>query len=93
MYNPYRYPENNLYRRNLCLDLMEEQGMISEEERDAAKAEPLNLQRAEGTERVQEIYTWYEDQVINDVIDGLMEQYGLTEQAAHRHDLLRRASH
>ena len=82
MYNPYRYPENNLYRRNLCLDLMEEQGMISEEERDAAKAEPLNLQRAEGTERVQEIYTWYEDQVINDVIDGLMEQYGLTEQAA-----------
>lgn len=42
LYNPYRNPDANLYRRNLCLDQMAdpEQGFITQAECDAAKAEP-----------------------------------------------------
>ena len=85
IYNPYRYPENNLRRRNLCLDEMakEENGpMISQAECDAAKATPLNLKRETGTKREQEIYTWYEDQVIDEVIEDLMSEYGITKEYA-----------
>lgn len=84
LYNPYRNPSANLYRRNLCLDLMAdpEQGFISQEECDAAKAEELDLKRETGTSREQEIYTWYEDQVINDVIADLRETYGLSKEVA-----------
>ncbi len=80
-YNPYRHPENNLSRRNLVLTQMEKQGMITEEEMLAAQAEELNLNR-ETTNVEQVVYTWYEDQVIDDVITDLMDQYGLSESAA-----------
>ena len=82
LYNPYRNPDANLYRRNLTLDQMEKQGMISEAERDAAKAEPLTLNRETGTSREQEIFTWYEDEVINQVINDLMEKLGVSKDAA-----------
>ena len=85
IYNPYRYPENNLYRRNLTLDEMakEENGpMITEAERDAAKAEPLNLNRESGTSRETEIYTWYEDQVITEVLDAMETELGIARDAA-----------
>lgn len=82
LYNPYRNPDANLYRRNLVLDQMEKQGKISEAVRDAAKAEPLNLKRETGTSREQEIFTWYEDQVINDVISDLVKELGISQDAA-----------
>jgi penicillin-binding protein 1A len=82
LYNPYRNPDANLYRRNLVLDQMEKQGMITEAERDAAKAEPLNLQRETGTSREQDVYTWYEDQVIDEVLSDLVTQIGLSETTA-----------
>ncbi|MGN0967687.1 MAG: transglycosylase domain-containing protein [Oscillospiraceae bacterium] len=84
LYNPYRNPDANLRRRNICLDLMAdpEQGFITQEECDAAKAEPLNLKREVGTSKEQTPFTWYEDQVINDVIAGLVEKFGITEKVA-----------
>ena len=82
IYNPYRNPEKNLERRNLCLRLMCEQGMISEAERDAAQAEPLNLKRETGTSREVEIFTWYEDQVINDVLTDLVDKYNISKEVA-----------
>jgi penicillin-binding protein 1A len=82
LYNPYRNPDANLYRRNLVLDQMEKQGMITEAERDAAKAEPLNLQRETGTSREQTVYSWYEDQVIDEVLSDLVTQIGLSETTA-----------
>lgn len=85
LYNPYRNPDANLYRRNLTLDQMAdpEQGFITQEECDAAKAEPLNLKRETGTYREQEVFTWYEDQVINDVINDLMNEFHLTKEIAN----------
>ncbi len=85
IYNPYRYPENNLKRRNLCLEQMalEENGpMITQEECERYKEEPLNLKRDVGSSREQEIFTWYEDQVIEDVMNDMMEQYGISKKAA-----------
>ncbi len=42
-YTPIRYPERAKARRNLVLDLMAEYDMISTQERDAAKAKPLEI--------------------------------------------------
>jgi len=42
-YSPIRHPERAVRRRNLVLDLMEEQGRISPEEAAAARAYPLLL--------------------------------------------------
>ncbi len=41
--SPYREPERALRRRNLVLDMMEEQGRLSREDHVKAKAEPLRL--------------------------------------------------
>ncbi len=80
-YNPYRYPDNNITRRNLVLSQMEAQGMITEEEMLEAQEEELNLNRETATTE-QVVYTWYEDQVIEDVIADLMDTYNLSETAA-----------
>lgn len=42
-YSPVRHPERAVIRRNLVLDLMEDQGMVSREEAAAARAYPLLL--------------------------------------------------
>ena len=42
-YNPRRYPERVLERRNLVLDIMQKQGALSEEQRDFAKLQPLTV--------------------------------------------------
>jgi penicillin-binding protein 1B len=42
-YDPRRYPERALQRRNLVLDEMVAQGYITENENAAAKAKPLNI--------------------------------------------------
>ncbi|MGQ7817349.1 penicillin-binding protein 1B [Metapseudomonas furukawaii] len=42
-YNPRRFPERALERRNLVIDLLAEQGVISPEEAVAAKQKPLGV--------------------------------------------------
>ncbi|RYE10666.1 MAG: penicillin-binding protein 1A [Hyphomicrobiales bacterium] len=42
-YHPFRYPQAAIERRNYVLDRMAEDGSITLEERDAAKAESLNV--------------------------------------------------
>ena len=42
-YNPRRNPERAMTRRNLVLDLMAEQGMISQQQANDAKAKPLDV--------------------------------------------------
>lgn len=44
-YNPRRYPERALERRNMVLKLMMEQGVITEEQRNAARDTPLNVSK------------------------------------------------
>ncbi|MCD8382401.1 MAG: transglycosylase domain-containing protein [Clostridiales bacterium] len=88
-YNPSTHPENNLRRRCLVLDQMCEQGYITEEERDAAKAEELVLASRDDTEEEEETtttsgdyYSWYTETVISAVISDLMEEYDLDSETA-----------
>ena len=66
----------NKYRQELVLQCMLEQGMISQEEHDAAVAQELVFVRDSGQEADTEIYTWYEETVISDVREALAEAYG-----------------
>ncbi len=80
-YNPIRYPQHNLERRNLILSQMLEQGMITEADCTAALETPIEVtvreRDAEGG-----INSWYADMVIEDVISDLMREYSLSRVAA-----------
>ena len=80
-YNPIRHPENNLYRRNLILQEMQSQGYLSDSEYQAAVSEPLRLQVSSNTE-TEEVRSWYVDMVIEDVINDLCREYGMSRSAA-----------
>ncbi len=62
--------------------LKEENGYISQEEYDAAVAEPLNFRAqsdsdGDGEKDQSSINSWYVDAVINEVIDDMVEQTGM----------------
>ncbi|MBY6211876.1 penicillin-binding protein 1B [Microbulbifer agarilyticus] len=42
-YNPWRHPKRALERRNIVLDVMQEQGLISEQDLQRLKAKPLEV--------------------------------------------------
>ena len=74
--------EWNKYRQEVILDEMLKQGKITQQEHDGAVAQELVFQRGEGEEAETEIYSWYEEQVITDVIRDLMDEKGYSEAAA-----------
>lgn len=87
LYDPYTKPEKNLERRNLVLDLMCEQGYITESVRDAAKAEELGCtygvsQTEDGSAASDDYYSWYTDAVVHDVLVDLEKQYGYDAKTA-----------
>lgn len=79
-YDPIRFPEHNLNRRNIILDQMLEQGYITEKEYDDAIDSPLalNVEESDG----DAVNTWYVDMAIEDVINDLCEKYGYSEATA-----------
>ena len=87
-YDPYTQPENNKERRDLALDLMCEQGYISESERDEAKAEEVKCVFGSKDSETKTggsdngYYSWYTDAVIESVISDLGKQYGYDETTA-----------
>ncbi len=83
-YNPVKNPENNKDRRNVILNKMAELGMISEEERDAAKERKLSLKVGEtnGGMQNKDVKSYFVDAVVDDVIYDLMEKENLTESEA-----------
>ncbi len=72
-------PQNNKKRRNIILGEMLSQGFISEAEYDEAynSSVILNLQSDN-----KGINMWYVDMVLEDVIDGLVEQKGYSRELA-----------
>ncbi len=75
-YNPRTQPENNIQRRNMILGMMLEQGMITQEEHDAAVAEELNLVAPEDKQNTAQVgnNSYFTDMVIDDVISDLVEE-------------------
>lgn len=82
-YSPYRYPENNKIRQEIILDKMLELGYIDEETCEAAKAEPLHfVEHTQSQNNGTEVYPYYVDAVIEDVIEWFEQEYGVTESQA-----------
>ena len=74
--------ERNKQRQELVLWKMLDLGMISQEEYDAAVAEELVFTRSQDEAKPSTIYNWYDEQVITDVMNDLMDKYGYSEQVA-----------
>ena len=79
-YDPYREPENNRARRDVILSEMRAQGLIGEEEYQAACREELSLVPLKP--RTETHCNWYTETVLSDVIRDLEEKKGLSHEAA-----------
>lgn len=82
-YNPLYNPKNNKTRRDEVLWNMLDQGLISQAEYDEAINTELTLKTTTSdTPSALKVHDWYTDMVIEDVIDDLVEQQGLSSSAA-----------
>ena len=79
-YNPYKNMENALDRRGTVLYLMNQQGMISDEEYNRALNEEIVLDKSVNT--TTSIYSYFTDMVIDQVIEDLMNAYGYSKAEA-----------
>ncbi len=84
VYDPYRNDGvRNKERQTLILNAMCEQGMITEEERDAAIAQELVYeQKVDSAVNPETVFSWYEEQVISDVVNDLVETYNYSKTVA-----------
>ena len=85
-YNPIIYPEDNASRMTTVLDYMLAQGYITQEAHDAALADNV-YDRIQETETISEsrseVYSYFEDELIEQVKEGLMHEKGYTEVQAN----------
>jgi len=85
MYSPYANKKANKSRQEDILFRMHELGFIAtEQEFRKAVDEPLNFKRGDNYEFEQVIYTWFEEAVINDVIQDIIKEKGYNEAYARR---------
>ncbi len=83
-YRPDQNPINNKERRNIVLGEMYSQGYISEEEFEAAKKEEIKIVAKSESLKEAEVYSYFVDTVIEQVVDGLVEKYGYDVAYAER---------
>lgn len=82
-YNPIRNPAHNLYRRDLILGEMLKQNHITKTDYEQAINEPLQLNIEEVDPNINN--SWYTDMVIEDVINDLVSEYGISRNVASRY--------
>jgi len=70
-------------RRNLVIDLMQEQGYISADEAASARVDIKDILRPHFEENASE-YTYFSDYVVSEVAKDLAVEYKLTEEEAQR---------
>ena len=82
-YNPLKHPDKSLERQQLVLNAMLKQELISEEEYEAAKAENVlgNLITS-SADRGVPVFSWFEDALLTQIVEDLMEKYGYDESQA-----------
>ncbi|MBQ6376379.1 MAG: PBP1A family penicillin-binding protein [Lachnospiraceae bacterium] len=83
-YNPLKNPEENKERRILVLKKMLSLGYITEQEMEEALTDPVyeRIGEVSRTVRTQEIMTYFEDSLVYDLIQDLMEANRCTEDEA-----------
>ena len=84
LYDPYINPEKNKERQEIILNEMLDQGYISENQYNKAVAEELVLVNRSGQSSGGSYFSYFEDQVINDVVYDLMEKTGYEYKVALR---------
>jgi len=77
IYDPYIDPEASLERRNLVLDMMVKEGMISKAEAEEAKAEVPVLSNKADADIEGSAFTDYVINILQDAQPGLAEKYGI----------------
>lgn len=85
-YNPISHPEENVKRRGDVLDKMLEQEFISQAEYDEAMADDVYSRIATVNEETENnsVYTYFVDEVTEQVTQDLMEIKGFNETQAYR---------
>jgi penicillin-binding protein 1A len=85
-YNPYTNPEMLLARRHVILRNMLTQGKISQDEYDAADAEPLTLAEEDTTAIVATTSnnSYFTDALFEQLTTDIMDQEGLSKEAAQK---------
>ena len=81
-YDPFYNEENNKERQETILHEMYEQGYIDYQMYKEAVEEPLVFTHSAEEETTQRIYSYYEEVVIADVINDLMERKGISRETA-----------
>ena len=83
-YDPFYNEQNNKERQETILREMYEQGYIDYQTYKDAVAEELVFIHSAEEETNQRIYSYYEEVVISDVINDLMERKGISFETAQR---------
>lgn len=81
-FDPVRFPEHTVRRRNVILGEMYAQGYLDEQTFREASETPLVL--VEQTRDRTPVYSWYVDMVMEDVIGDLCDEYGYSREYANR---------
>ncbi len=79
-YDPIRQPENHRARRDLILSEMAHYGYISEAEAHAAQQRDCPV--CSPTPQAGQVYNWYIETVLEDVIQALVREKGMSRTAA-----------
>ena len=86
-YNPISHPDKNAERRDTVLQYMLEQGYVTQAEYDEAmeddvyeRIQVVNIE----TEENDEVYSYFVDELTDQVIDDLQEELGYNETQAYK---------
>lgn len=82
-FDPLKNPDNAIHKRNVVLSKMHELNMISDEEYTSSTSSDLGL-CGNHKDKQSKIYSYFVDQVINDVINDLQTQKGYSETFARQ---------
>ncbi len=83
-YRPDRNPKFNQERRNIVLRLMKEQGYISDEVYQSSKATEIQVVADESAKNLNTVNSYFVDALIEEVIDRLVDEYGMDEAYASK---------
>lgn len=85
-YDPIRYPEANHRRASIVLCYMEEQGYITADEHKAALEDDVyaRIRLVDASYENDSVYSYYEDALIDQVMDTLISEKGYTSDQAYR---------
>lgn len=81
-YNPLKNPQESLKRQALVLKAMLNQGFITQDEYNEVTSENVLANLVSSEERGTKVFSWFEDVLLNQIVEDLMKQYRCDEETA-----------